>query len=337
MRFSRRLQFAARGSRPRTPTSRYDPDVESARPQSKITKRPAKAASTRKAKHVKPEKASQGRSAPQTTAGSRVPAEGNVTPSPAPRAPVVPSGSATDTPVVDTIFGIKGGELLQSPAGHGPLEASMNYIDPRVNSDKFYVIQAISNAQGSFVCLRWGRRGAKGQMKIEGPMDSAKAAKKFEEKFKAKTGLSFADRDADALDGKYKMEKRLREAGAGKGEVAVSLMWDNVPGVKANDLDLHVKAPSGEEIYYMHKRSACGGELDVDRMQDAPEPVENIVWKRAPHGQYAVYVNNFSASHSDPTPFKVSVAINGSSQMFDGTVGSCESDKRKVLVTKFSL
>jgi hypothetical protein len=29
----------------------------------------------------------------------------------------------------------------------------------------------------------------------------------------------------------------------------------------------------------MHKTSTCGGVLDVDRMQDCSDPVENIVWK----------------------------------------------------------
>eukprot|EP00567_Pseudictyota_dubia_P018406 CAMPEP_0197433340 /NCGR_PEP_ID=MMETSP1175-20131217/1247_1 /TAXON_ID=1003142 /ORGANISM="Triceratium dubium, Strain CCMP147" /LENGTH=334 /DNA_ID=CAMNT_0042961687 /DNA_START=53 /DNA_END=1057 /DNA_ORIENTATION=+ len=334
MRFSRRLHLVERGSRTRRSVTRYDPAAESARPQSKTTTKPAKALSPRKTKHVKAAQSPPGRRAPRDSVGATTT---NSSPVPSPIASIVPSASTAGAPAVDPIFGIKGGELLQSPVGHGLLEASMNYVDPKANSDKFYVIQAIKNSQGNFVCMRWGRRGTKGQLKIEGPIDLAEAVKKFEGKFKAKTGLSFSERNSDALEGKYKMEKRLREAGAGKGEVAVSLMWDNTPGVKANDLDLHVVTPSKEEIYYMHKRSACGGELDVDRMQNASEPVENIVWKRAPRGQYAVYVNNFSASHHDTTPFQVSVAVNGSSEMFDGEVGSVESGKRKVLVTKFSL
>jgi hypothetical protein len=34
-----------------------------------------------------------------------------------------------------------------------------------------------------------------------------------------------------------------------------------------------------KKIYFMHKTSTCGGVLDVDRMQDCSDPVENIVWK----------------------------------------------------------
>jgi uncharacterized protein YfaP (DUF2135 family) len=37
------------------------------------------------------------------------------------------------------------------------------------------------------------------------------------------------------------------------------IAWSNV-----NDLDLHVIEPSGEETSFSHRKSATGGELDVD-------------------------------------------------------------------------
>eukprot|EP00957_Ditylum_brightwellii_P212326 15367184-Ditylum_brightwellii.AAC.1 len=326
MRYSRRIQLVSRTKRSRNCVKLYNPAAGWQGPKSTSPRR-----------RVKTKNATR---AAQTPAPTPTPQHARtVSPPPTPVVPVPVSTSNNSIsqggiPTVDPEFHMSG-SLLQSPSGQGLLEASMNYIDPKANSDKFYVIQAIQAVKGVFVCMRWGRRGTKGQMKIEGPMDPVEAEKKFENKFQAKTGLRFADRNSEALAGKYKMEKRLLEAGAKKGEVTVSLMWDNIPTAR-NDLDLHVIAPSGEEIYYSHKRSACGGELDVDRMQDALEPVENIVWPCAPSGEYAVYVNNYSASHQGHTSFKVSVTHKGSSQMFDGKVGPPGAKDRKVLVTKFT-
>ena len=58
---------------------------------------------------------------------------------------------------------------------------------------------------------------------------------------------------------------RLAREGARIGDVTISLVWND-----ECDLDLHVFVPSGEEISYNHKKSACGGELDVDSTQRGP-------------------------------------------------------------------
>ena len=86
---------------------------------------------------------------------------------------------------------------------------------------------------------------------------------------------------------------RLRREGGKSGDVRVSLIWNN-----RNDCDLHVVAPSGEEIYYGHKKSICGGELDVDMnvRGESSKPVENIYWPPggAPAGRYRVFVQNYA-------------------------------------------
>ena len=73
---------------------------------------------------------------------------------------------------------------------------------------------------------------------------------------------------------------------------------------------------------YSNKRGRCGGWLDVDRMQHAPAPVENIVWTgNAPVGKYIVKVHNYSANHSEPIPFQVSIVMNGGArEMMDFTM-----------------
>jgi len=97
---------------------------------------------------------------------------------------------------------------------------------------------------------------------------AAGAVKALKAKFKSKAGLAFSERNSGvAQAGKYHvLQKRLDGARAGRGAVAISLMWDNRSPTKKNDLDLHVVCPSGAEIYFGNRSSACGGELDVDRM-----------------------------------------------------------------------
>ena len=122
--------------------------------------------------------------------------------------------------------------------------------------------------------------------------------------------------NSSSSTGKYEIQRRLAASGAGRstrsGSVAVSLVWDHSDVNKRNDLDLWVVSPSGERVGYRHKRSACGGELDVDRWQDALRPVENIVWKnQTPKGKFEVWVHNYSANHTTEIPFHVSTVVDG--------------------------
>ncbi|HUS35076.1 MAG TPA: hypothetical protein VM680_06955 [Verrucomicrobiae bacterium] len=115
--------------------------------------------------------------------------------------------------------------------------------------------------------------------------------------------------------------ERLRQAGARSGDVQVSLEWKSV-----NDLDLHVIDPSGERIFYNHRQSQSGGQLDVD-MNAGPNftarPVENVYWpeRGAPRGTYKVEVVHF-ANHGarDPTIFNVRVINKGQSTYYRGYI-----------------
>jgi hypothetical protein len=125
--------------------------------------------------------------------------------------------------------------------------------------------------------------------------------------------------------------RRLDREGAQSGEIQISLMWDNV-----NDLDLFCVEPDGNVISYRDKKSASGGQLDVDMNVIPPrstEPVENIYWGRgAPRGKYRVGVDHYE-NHGgrDPSTYKVAVKHGDVVQEFGGAL---DHDER-VLVYDF--
>lgn len=234
-----------------------------------------------------------------------------------------------------------------------PYDIDLNVVDATKNMSKFYRMQIVESKDKSkyWFVQHWGRIGTAGQTQVKGPSSKDQAIKLMEAKFKSKTKKSWADRgsagpgsgdsSARAGHGSYEMTARLKKAGAKMatkpGQVAISLMWDHTSKTVLNDLDLWVTAPSGEKIGFKHKRSKCGGVLDVDRMQDAPKPVENIVWtKKAPKGNYTVKVNNFSRNHNKSVPFQVGIVLNGGErEMIQKTMPA--KSKAWVMVKKFRI
>ena len=186
-------------------------------------------------------------------------------------------------------------------------------------------MQIVKDTSNNFYFINnWGKNGTNGQAQVKTFTNQLDAEKAMESKFKSKTGKSWLNRnsattsDANARSGHghYEIVQRLKAAGAKfatkKGSIAISLMWDHSSQAVRNDLDLWVTTPSGEQIGYSHKRGACGGELDVDRMQGADQPVENIVWTgQAPVGKYSVQVHNYSLNHNKEIGFQVSIVMNG--------------------------
>jgi hypothetical protein len=99
----------------------------------------------------------------------------------------------------------------------------------------------------------------------------------------------------------------------GTGELAFRLEWTGPA-----DLDLHVRSPLGEEIWFSSKTSASGGALDRD-CNATPEtmcerPMENVFWATggAPSGIYrysVVIVNLHEATF--PVTFKLRILRRG--------------------------
>jgi uncharacterized protein YfaP (DUF2135 family) len=113
------------------------------------------------------------------------------------------------------------------------------------------------------------------------------------------------------------LDSGLIDAGAGNGEITVSMLWDN-----DDDLDLHVLTPDGSEICYSNT-SAAGGVLDVDanvggRTMD--NPIENIYFEDPAAGTYQVWVENYSDRTDGSANFIVRVTVGGESQTFNGSV-----------------
>jgi hypothetical protein len=108
--------------------------------------------------------------------------------------------------------------------------------------------------------------------------------------------------------------------GNGTGEVQVNISWNS----KA-DVDLYVVDPFGEEIYYAHRTSVSGAQLDIDSNAgcgtDGPR-AENIFWSFGevpPRGDYTVRVNYWSACSEPSTDYVVTIRTkDGVSETYTG-------------------
>ncbi len=158
---------------------------------------------------------------------------------------------------------------------------------------------------------------------IPADIPSAQIFKELQERFHVFLVLpkqSFEQRKAD-IDAE--IAQRVRAAGGQYDDVdvRVSLIWNT-----RDDLDLHVIAPSGEEIWFNQKVSQCGGALDVDRnvRGETLKPVENVRWPKgiAPQGEYQVIVQNygFHEKAQAPIDYRVELEVNGQVQHFNNTI-----------------
>lgn len=134
----------------------------------------------------------------------------------------------------------------------------------------------------------------------------------------AELDLLFAVADTAGRVGPFERFS-TRVASVGSGDVQVTLSWNT-----DSDVDLHVVDPAGEEIYWGHRRSASGGELDLDsNAACAIDGVrnENITWPvgRAPRGSYTVRVDYWDSCGAGRTDYNVRVNSGGNVQIFNGT------------------
>lgn len=119
------------------------------------------------------------------------------------------------------------------------------------------------------------------------------------------------------------IKERVKRAGGNiQADLRCSLSWNNT-----DDLDLHMKEPTGPDIYYGRKHSSTtGGRLDVDMNASTPivcDAVENICYPdrtRMVEGVYTLKVHNFNKRESKNVGFEVEIE-------FDGHIHSIKYDR----------
>ena len=124
------------------------------------------------------------------------------------------------------------------------------------------------------------------------------------------------------MPGESDLDQALSDAGAGSGEITLSLIWYN-----SDDVDLHVMTPSGTELYYGN-RSVGSGTLDIDANADMmmDEPVENIYFTDPSEGTYTVWIEDYSDRNDGYTGYLVRVTVNGDSRLFEGHIDGSGTD-----------
>lgn len=110
------------------------------------------------------------------------------------------------------------------------------------------------------------------------------------------------------------IKERVKAAGGNvNGVFRVSLAWFN-----SDDLDLSLREPSRDTIYYGNRSSTQGGQLDIDangmRITNSKDPVENIFYtseRQVREGSYDVIVNQFSRRENVNKGFTLQVEYKG--------------------------
>ena len=100
-------------------------------------------------------------------------------------APAVGAGVGTSAAVARGVVDLSVAALDARVAARGAVAAAadgsvlhvgLSLVDPSVNSDKFYIIQALELDGASYVFTRWGRTGTTGQCRLEGGVSLTRAA-----------------------------------------------------------------------------------------------------------------------------------------------------------------
>lgn len=114
------------------------------------------------------------------------------------------------------------------------------------------------------------------------------------------------------------------------GNPRFNLQFTNPDNV---DLDLYVKTPNGQTIYYANT-NADGGSLDVDCLcGDCPQgPNENVFWEdgTAPEGVYEYWVDYFDSCDGGSPSSDFTLRVLKNREVISTRTGTLSSDQSTV-------
>lgn len=104
-----------------------------------------------------------------------------------------------------------------------------------------------------------------------------------------------------------------------RGDITINLAWEST-----DDLDLYLKDPCGNQIYFDARSNDCNGGsgyLDLDANADEhnliSDPQENIYWNEPSTGEYLVYVHFYKRNELRKVPFTVTVILKNERYVID--------------------
>ncbi len=111
------------------------------------------------------------------------------------------------------------------------------------------------------------------------------------------------------------------------GSLNVVMVWDTPV-----DLDLHVRTPSGETIFYRNRAGDHGGRFlqdgcIADNCDENTSRIESVMWRdQYPQGTYDVWVVNYDGAAS--ANFQIEIVQNGERKdTFSGSIGASEGER----------
>lgn len=158
----------------------------------------------------------------------------------------------------------KADATAKTPAGHVPVDehctvggtprvqidqdgtvfdATLSQTNANRNNNKFYRIQLLETNGDFLTWTRWGGVGERGQNCVVGDGDFESASREFKKKFRSKTGLAWADRQAAPNQGKYTfLELDYEDTGSENAAALLILGSAEVPGTASMVPELCRKA-----------------------------------------------------------------------------------------------
>ena len=95
------------------------------------------------------------------------------------------------------------------------------------------------------------------------------------------------------------------------GGIQVTASWRGAP-----DIDLRITDPSGEEVYFGHRQSASGAQMDMDANGECTPSrptAENVRWatQTPPTGRYEIKLTAFDLCGAADASATISVSVGG--------------------------